>query len=153
MVSNSVDSLHAGDIGAVTKLAMAQTGDTLSQKQRVLTLRGPRFPTPLYSVAITPVTKADTAKMGQTLTRLCEEDPTFQWRQDPSTVETILSGMGDAHVDAAVRRMKKSFQRGARGPHAQGSLQGDGNGIRYGAVPPQEAIRWCWPIRRGPHAG
>jgi len=104
-----VDSLHAGDIGAVTKLAMAQTGDTLSQKQRVLTLRGPRFPTPLYSVAITPVTKADTAKMGQTLTRLCEEDPTFQWRQDPSTVETILSGMGDAHVDTAVRRMKSRF--------------------------------------------
>ncbi|MCU0521366.1 MAG: elongation factor G [Anaerolineae bacterium] len=104
-----VDALHAGDIGAVTKLAEAQTGDTLTLKSRVLTLRGPQFPTPLYSVAISPVTKADTAKMGQTLSRLCEEDPTFHWRQDPSTVETILSGMGDAHVDTAVRRMKSRF--------------------------------------------
>ena len=104
-----VDTLHAGDIGAVTKLAEAQTGDTLSLKSRVLTLRGPEFPTPLYSVAISPVTKADTAKMGQTLSRLCEEDPTFHWHQDPSTIETILSGMGDAHVDTAVRRMKSRF--------------------------------------------
>ncbi len=104
-----VEMLHAGDIGAVTKLAEAQTGDTLTLKSRVLTLRGPEFPTPLYSVAISPVTKADTAKMGQTLARLCEEDPTFQWRQDPATVETILSGMGDAHVDTAVRRMKSRF--------------------------------------------
>jgi elongation factor G len=104
-----VDGLHAGDIGAVTKLAEAQTGDTLTTKAHLLTLAGPKFPTPLYSVAISPVTKADTAKMGQTLSRVCEEDPTFQWRQDPSTVETILSGMGDAHVDTAVRRMKSRF--------------------------------------------
>ncbi len=104
-----VDRLHAGDIGAVTKLADVQTGDTLCSKDHVLTLRGPIFPEPLYSVAISPVTKADTAKMGPTLTRICEEDPTLRWHQDPTTNETILSGMGDAHVETAVRRMKSRF--------------------------------------------
>jgi elongation factor G len=105
----SVETLHAGDIGAVTKLEEAQTGDTLCSKAHTLVVRGPLFPAPLYSLAVSPETKADTAKMGQTLTRICEEDPTLQWRQDPSTNETILSGMGDAHVETAVRRMKSRF--------------------------------------------
>lgn len=104
-----VDALHAGDIGAVTKLADAQTGDTLCRRGRVLTVSGPRFPEPLYSVAISPVTKADTPKMGPTLSRMSEEDPTLQWHQEPTTSETILSGMGDAHVETAVRRMKSRF--------------------------------------------
>jgi len=104
-----VDVLHAGDIGAVTKASEVETGDTLCTKADSLVLRGPIFPEPLYSVAITPVTKADTAKMGSTLTRVCEEDPTLQWHQDPTTGETVLSGMGDAHVETAVRRMKSRF--------------------------------------------
>jgi elongation factor G len=104
-----IDTLHAGDIGAVTKLEEAQTGDTLTTRARALTVRGPKFPDPLFSVAISPVTKADTAKMGSTLTRMTEEDPTLQWRQDPTTSETVLSGMGDAHVETAVRRMKSRF--------------------------------------------
>ncbi len=104
-----VDTLHAGDIGAVTKLEQAQTGDTLCSKSYTLTVPGPKFPDPLYSVSISPVTKADTAKMGSTLTRMAEEDPTLQWRQDPTTKETVLSGMGDAHVETAVRRMKSRF--------------------------------------------
>jgi elongation factor G len=104
-----VEELHAGDIGAVTKLAEAQTGDTLCTKATPLKLRGPIFPKPLYSVAISPVTKADTAKMGTSLTRICEEDPTLQWHQDSTTGETVLAGMGDAHVDTAVRRMKSRF--------------------------------------------
>ncbi|MGC9469601.1 MAG: elongation factor G, partial [Anaerolineae bacterium] len=104
-----VETLHAGDIGAVTKVEEAQTGDTLSTKARPVKLRPPIFPEPLYSVAISPVTKADTAKMGSTLTRICEEDPTLKWHQEPTTNETILSGMGDAHVETAVRRMKARF--------------------------------------------
>jgi elongation factor G len=107
-----IDTLHAGDIGVVTKLAEAQTGDTLCTRSRILTVPGPKFPEPLYSVAISPVTKADTAKMGSTLTRMAEEDPTLQWRQDPTTNETLLSGMGDAHVETAVRRMKTRFNVG-----------------------------------------
>jgi elongation factor G len=106
----SVEVLHAGDIGAVTKIEEAQTGDTFCTKRHPLSLQGPNFPNPLYSVAISPVSKADTAKMGTTLTRICEEDPTLEWHQDPTTGETILSGMGDAHVETAVRRMKSRFK-------------------------------------------
>jgi elongation factor G len=105
-----VDVIHAGDIGAVTKVEEAQTGDTFCAKDTQLVLGGAHFPEPLYSVAISPVSKADTAKMGTTLTRICEEDPTLVWRQDPTTGETILSGMGDAHVETAVRRMKSRFK-------------------------------------------
>ncbi len=105
----NVERIHAGDIGAVAKMAEAQTGDTLCSKSKPLALRGPIFPKPLYSVAVSPKTKADTAKMGATLTRICEEDPTLQWYQEFSTHETILSGMGDAHVETAVRRMQSRF--------------------------------------------
>ena len=104
-----VEHIHAGDIGAAAKMNEAQTGDTFGDKARALKLRGPHFPEPLYSVAIYPVTKADTAKMGVTLSRISEEDPTLQWRQDPTTRETVLAGMGDAHVDTAIRRMKARF--------------------------------------------
>ncbi|MBN1487987.1 MAG: elongation factor G [Anaerolineae bacterium] len=105
----SVDKLHAGDIGAVAKMGEALTGDTLCNKSKQLTIRGPLFPNPLYSVAIYPKTKGDTAKMGSTLSRICEEDPTLHWNQDSTTHETILSGMGDAHVDTAVRRIQGRF--------------------------------------------
>jgi elongation factor G len=104
-----VDRLHAGDIGAATKMGDALTGDTLCDEDEVLELRGPTFPDPLYSVAVYPKSKSDTAKMGSTLTRLCEEDPSLHWSHHSDTNETILSGMGDAHVDTAVRRMSSRF--------------------------------------------
>jgi len=108
----SVAKVHAGDIGAAAKMGAALTCDTLCSKERTLVLRGPSLPNPLYSVAITPKTKADTAKMGTTLTRVCEEDPTLHWRQDSTTHEIILSGMGDAHVETAVRRAQLRFKVG-----------------------------------------
>ncbi|HOT91769.1 MAG TPA: elongation factor G [Anaerolineae bacterium] len=104
-----VERLHAGDIGGAAKMSEALTGDTLCSKDHVLTMRGPLFPHPLYTVAVSPKTKADTAKMGPTLTRICEEDPTLHWYQDQTTRETLLAGMGDAHVEAAVRRMQTRF--------------------------------------------
>jgi elongation factor G len=104
-----VETLYAGDIGAVTKLSDTLTGDTLCGRSHTLVLEGPSFPEPLYSVAITPETKADTAKMGTALTRICEEDPTLRWHQDPTTNETVLSGMGDAHVGTAVKRIRSRF--------------------------------------------
>lgn len=104
-----VDTLHAGDIGAATKMGNALTGDTLCKEEHVLELRGPEFPDPLYSLAVYPESKSDTAKMGSTLTRMCEEDPSLHWRHDASTNETILSGMGDAHLDTAVRRIQGRF--------------------------------------------
>ncbi|MGQ9598044.1 MAG: elongation factor G [Anaerolineae bacterium] len=104
-----VARISAGDIGAVAKLSETQTGDTLCDPGTPLQLPRPVYPNPLYSVAISPKTKADAAKISPTLTRLTEQDPTLTWRQDASTRETILSGMGDTHINVAVRRMEEMF--------------------------------------------
>jgi elongation factor G len=105
----SVSHLPAGDIGAVAKLADTSTGDTLCSEEHPVTLPGPEFPAPVYSVAVSPKSKADQAKLGPTMSRICEEDPTLRWRQEPSTKEMLLQGMGGAHVDIAVRRMANRF--------------------------------------------
>ncbi|MBL7198874.1 MAG: elongation factor G [Anaerolineae bacterium] len=99
----------AGDIGVVTKLAHTDTGQTLCDRDHPVKLPGIEFPVPIFSVAVAPKTKADSAKMGTALSRLVEEDPTFEWHLEPSTRQTILSGMGDAHVDIACRRLKRKF--------------------------------------------
>ncbi len=104
-----VPHLHTGDIGAVAKLTHTLTGDTLCDKGHPVSLPGPVFPSSLFAVAVSPTSKADQAKLGPTLTRICEEDPTLHWHQEPSTRQTILEGMGEAHVDIAVRRMENRF--------------------------------------------
>ncbi|MCP4542566.1 MAG: elongation factor G [Chloroflexi bacterium] len=104
-----VPRLRAGDIGAVAKLAHTVTGDTLCDKGHSMILPGPAFPSSLFAVAVSPTSKADQAKLGPTLTRICEEDPTLKWRQDPTTRQTILEGMGEAHLNIAVRRMENRF--------------------------------------------
>jgi elongation factor G len=104
-----VARLHTGDIGAVPKLTHTITGDTLCDKGHPVSLAGPAFPSPLFAVAVDPVSKADQAKLGPTLTRICEEDPTLRWRQEASTQQMILEGMGEAHVDIAIRRMQNRF--------------------------------------------
>jgi elongation factor G len=98
-----------GDIGVVAKLQATATGDTLCDRGHPLTLPPASYPQPLVSVAVEPKTKADSAKMGPTLTRLCEEDPTLHWHQEPSTKQTILEGMGDSHLDVAIRRAAGKF--------------------------------------------
>ncbi len=107
-----VPHLRAGDIGAVAKLAETLTGDTLCDEETPVTLSGPVFPSPLYAVAIRPKSKGDQAKLGSTLTRICEEDPTLHWRQEPSTKEIILEGMGGTHVNIAIQRMANRFDVG-----------------------------------------
>jgi elongation factor G len=104
-----VEHLRVGDIGAVAKLGETLTGDTLCDQGHVLKLPGIEFPPPLYAVAVSPTTKANQAKLGPTMTRICEEDPTLHWHQEASTRETILEGMGAAHVDIAVKRMENRF--------------------------------------------
>lgn len=99
----------AGDIGVVTKLSDTNTGQTLCDRDHPLKLEGIDFPTPIFSVAVSPATKADSAKMGASLSRLVEEDPSFEWHLEPSTRQTILSGMGDAHIDIGCRRLKRKF--------------------------------------------
>ena len=107
-----VPHLRTGDIGAVAKLTHTLTGDTICDKGHPVILPGPVFPSPLFSVAVNPTSKADQAKLGPTLTRICEEDPTLHWHQEASTRQTILEGMGEAHVNIAVRRMANRFDVG-----------------------------------------
>ena len=99
----------AGDIGGVAKLAATATNDTLCEKGSQLVLPRPVYPEPLFSVAVSPKTKADSAKMGPALQRTTEEDPTLTTRFESGTNETILSGMGEVHIDLAMRRMESKF--------------------------------------------
>jgi elongation factor G len=104
-----VPQLVAGDLGGITKLSATGTNDTLCDKAHQLALPRPDYPEPLFSVAVSPKTKADSAKLGPTLTRMTEEDPTLRWRFEPGTHQTILSGMGEVHIDLAIRRMEAKF--------------------------------------------
>ncbi len=105
----AIKKIGAGDIGAVAKLQDTATGDTLCDKGHPLTLPKVNYPNPVYSVALTPKTKTDLDKMGAALQRLVEEDSTLRVYREPDTNETIMSGMGDSHVDVAVRRLKQKF--------------------------------------------
>lgn len=96
--------LHTGDMGAVAKLSVTQTGDTLSTRERPLRLRKPVYAAPIYAVALDPRTQADGTKMGPILTQLSQADPTLHWRQDPETKQTVLEGMGDIHINIAISR-------------------------------------------------
>jgi elongation factor G len=103
-------TVHAGDIFAVAKLSETGTGDTLCEKGHPLTLPAPEFPSALYRVAVRPKAEADSTKMGSTLTRLAEEDMTLSWYNEASTRQTILQGMGDQHVDVAIRKAADKFK-------------------------------------------
>lgn len=104
--------VHAGDIASVPKLSATSTGNTFSDRGHPLTLPMPVYPHALFSVAVFPRSQADAAKISPTLTRLCEEDMTLSWRQEPSTNQTILQGMGDQHIDVAIRKAENKFQTG-----------------------------------------
>ncbi|MEN4042371.1 MAG: elongation factor G [Anaerolineaceae bacterium] len=106
----SVKTIHSGDIGSVSKLSETSTGDTLCDKGRPLILPIPVYPSALYQVAVFPKTQADSTKISPTLTRLAEEDMTLTWRNEPATGQTILQGMGDQHIDVAIRRAESKFQ-------------------------------------------
>ncbi len=105
----AVPQITAGDIGAVAKLAETGTSDTLCSKDHPLTLTPIEFPQPTLSVSIQPKTKADLDKLGSSMTRLTEEDPTLAVRKDIDTAETVLSGMGDTHFEVAAEKMKRKF--------------------------------------------
>lgn len=110
--TTSVKTVHAGDIATVPKLTVTSTGDTLCDRAHPLELTVPDYPTALYRVAVSPKTQSDAAKISPTLTRLCEEDMTLSWYQEPSTNQTILQGMGGQHIDVAIRKAEKKFQTG-----------------------------------------
>jgi elongation factor G len=105
-----VDEIGAGDIGAVLGFKDSFTGDTLSDETNQIVLETISFPDPVISVAIEPKTTADQDKMAEALRRLAEEDPTFQVRSDSETGQTLISGMGELHLDILVDRMMREFK-------------------------------------------
>ena len=105
----AADFIGAGDIGAVAKLSNTFTGDTLAADGTTDVLPGISFPHPSFSVAVRPHSKADLDKLGQSLHRLVEEDPSLQLSRDSATGESILSGMGESHVQIALDRMSRRF--------------------------------------------
>ncbi len=104
-----VDEIRAGDIGAVVGLKSTETGDTLCDEKTPIILERMTFAEPVISMAIEPATKADQEKMGMALGRLKQEDPTLRVHYDQETGETIISGMGELHLDIIVDRMKREF--------------------------------------------
>ncbi len=104
-----VEALGAGDMGAVVKLKETGTGDTLCDEKAPIRLAEIVFPAPVISFAVEPKAKGDEDRMSTAFTRLREEDPTIQFRYDPQTRETVVSGMGRAHVEIVAERLKRKF--------------------------------------------
>ncbi|MCK2158989.1 elongation factor G [Exiguobacterium sp. 17-1] len=105
-----IPMVFAGDIAAAVGLKDTTTGDTLCAEKDNVVLESMTFPEPVISVAIEPKTKADQDKMGQALAKLAEEDPTFRTETNPETGQTIISGMGELHLDIIVDRMRREFK-------------------------------------------
>lgn len=104
-----IDELRAGDIAAAVGLKQTQTGTTLCAEDAPIILESMTFPEPVISIAVEPKTKADQEKMGLAIARLVEEDPTLRVKSDEETNQTILSGMGELHLDVIIDRMKREF--------------------------------------------
>ena len=104
-----ITEAHAGDIVGAVGLKNTLTGDSLSEASRPLLLEAIKFPDPVISVAIEPKSKQDQDKMGEALSKLSEEDPTFQIRFDEETGQTLISGMGELHLEVLVDRMLREF--------------------------------------------
>jgi elongation factor G len=106
---DQVPQVTAGDIGAVAKLAETQTGDTLCARENEMTLPRISLPEPAFSAAVSPKTKADLDKMGMALQRIVEEDPSLRLERDAGTGQTILSGLGESHVEVALEKIRRKF--------------------------------------------
>ena len=104
-----IERAYSGDIAAAVGFKDVTTGDTLCAETNPIILEKMEFPEPVISVAVEPKTKADQEKMGTALQRLAEEDPTFKVHTDPETNQTIISGMGELHLDIIVDRMRREF--------------------------------------------
>ncbi|MBT8179357.1 MAG: elongation factor G [Eudoraea sp.] len=107
---NAVESIAAGDIGAAVGFKDIKTGDTLSDEKHPIVLESMIFPDPVIGIAVEPKTKADVDKLGMALAKLAEEDPTFQVKTDEASGQTIISGMGELHLDIIVDRLKREFK-------------------------------------------
>ena len=107
---NAIDYIEAGDIGAAVGFKSIKTGDTLTAEKHPIVLESMDFPDPVIGIAVEPKTKADVDKLGIGLGKLAEEDPTFTVRSDEASGQTIISGMGELHLDVNVDRLKREFK-------------------------------------------
>ncbi|MBT0606598.1 elongation factor G [Aequorivita echinoideorum] len=107
---NAIEYIEAGDIGAAVGFKDIKTGDTLSAEKHPIILESMNFPDPVIGIAVEPKTKADVDKLGMALAKLAEEDPTFQVRTDEASGQTIISGMGELHLDIIVDRLRREFK-------------------------------------------
>ena len=104
-----ISEVFAGDIGAIVGLKNTTTADTLCDEKHVCIMKGMEFPEPVITQALEPKSKADQDKMAIALAKLAEEDPTFRWSTDAETGQTVISGMGELHLDIQVDRLKREF--------------------------------------------
>ncbi len=107
---NAIDFIEAGDIGAAVGFKDIKTGDTLTAEKHPIVLESMNFPDPVIGIAVEPKTKADVDKLGMSLAKLAEEDPTFTVRTDEASGQTIISGMGELHLDIIVDRLRREFK-------------------------------------------
>ena len=107
---NAVEYIEAGDIGAAVGFKDIKTGDTLCDEKNPIVLESMDFPDPVIGIAIEPKTKADMDKMGTALAKLAEEDPTFTVKTDKASGQTVISGMGELHLDVLIDRMRREFK-------------------------------------------
>ncbi len=107
---NAISYIEAGDIGAAVGFKDIKTGDTLSSEKHPIILESMNFPDPVIGIAVEPKTKADVDKLGMALAKLAEEDPTFQVKTDEASGQTIISGMGELHLDIIVDRLRREFK-------------------------------------------
>lgn len=107
---NPIESLGAGDIGAVVGFKDIKTGDTLCDEKHPIVLESMNFPEPVIGLAVEPKTQADADKMGMALAKLAEEDPTFRVKSDEETGQTIISGMGELHLEIIIDRLRREFK-------------------------------------------
>ena len=107
---NAIDSIEAGDIGAAVGFKDIKTGDTLSYEKSPIVLESMDFPDPVIGIAVEPKTKVDIDKLGISLAKLAEEDPTFQVKTDEASGQTVISGMGELHLDIIIDRLRREFK-------------------------------------------
>jgi len=107
---NPIDSLGAGDIGAAVGFKDIKTGDTLCDEKHPIVLESMDFPEPVIGLAVEPKTQADSDKLGMSLAKLAEEDPTFKVKTDEETGQTVISGMGELHLEIIVDRLRREFK-------------------------------------------
>ena len=143
-----IKDVYAGDIAAAVGLRTATTGDTLCDEDKPIVLESIDFPEPVISIAIEPKSKADQEKLGLSLQKLATEDPSFRVRTDEETGQTIISGMGELHLEIIVDRLLREFSVGASVGKPQVAYRETVRKAGRAARPFCAADRRSWPVRR-----